>query len=169
MSKHQRLDAIERRLAYLEANAAGEGEDRDPRYSCTPLSDDPNDPPDTVVIGTSLDGREIRYTPLQHRQFAADDVRERLSKRSSLADGTWGLSTEPIEVATDPLPRTSGLPLEQWDERARRYEASLMALHAMLQPEHDGGHRFDRSDYSCLIEGCLEGGVITPEGLQRDE
>jgi hypothetical protein len=153
--KHERLDAIERRLAYLEANQAGEEQDRDPRFR-TASADEFDDP-----CGLS-DRFRAALTP-------RDDVRERLSERTSVADAVAeGLATGRCGKYTvedsGTWPR-----LEQWDVRARRYEASLMALHAMLQPEHDGGHRFDRSDYSCLIEGCLEGGVITPEGLQRAE
>lgn len=152
MSKHERMDAIERRLAYLEANLAGEAPDDDPRYSCTP-----------ETMHRSED-------PLTWPMVLPDEVREAAIERAQLADALAHDAVAAAAAADGPLWGSSehfqSLVTRQCTahKTVERYEASLRALQQM----HASVQGPDSADVWSLIDGCLGGATITSEGLQRD-
>lgn len=147
----KRMDAIERRLAYLEANLAGEAPDDDPRYSCQPTRDD-------------------RYVENRPSLRVADDMRERASERAQLADlaadkpwttpiddgPLWGSSEHFQSLVTRHCTA---------HKTVERYEASLRALLALLQPERPVIHR---AELCAWIETCLDGGTIYAGGKRGE-
>lgn len=104
MSKHERMDAIERRLAYLEANLAGEAPDDDPRYSCKPPLDD------------------VRERASERAQLA-DALAHDAVAAAAAADGPlWGSSEHFQSLVTRHCAA---------HKTVERYEASLRALQQM--------------------------------------
>lgn len=99
----KRMDAIERRLAYLEANLAGEAPDDDPRYSCQPPLDD------------------VRERASERAQLAHD-----------AADGPWTtpIDDRPLWGSSEHF-QSLVIAIRRCTAHVERYEASLRALQMM--------------------------------------
>ncbi len=125
MSKHQRLDAIERRLAYLEANAAGEEQDRilDAMLTRTSVGEPYVDP----VTGFPA------YPP-------SGDVRERVAERAALAD-THAFTFAETEALRFDASLRALLPMLEWNAMLRAGDSArhLANLHALVAGCLEGG------------------------------